>query len=114
MEAPLPSGDPHLLHQREGRRLGFAALVLYWTSPSLTKEEQNDILFALQSLRATGSGTDSQEILSRLGSLFGDSAANWIDVDFSSWGSGPVERERFALLRQAIASRRVLHSPIAV
>ena len=106
VEALSQAGIP--IYSTKGRGGGLGLLPGFVLDKSLlTKEEQNDILFALQSLQATG-GTDSQEILSRLGSLFGDSAANWIDVDFSSWGSGPVERERFALLRQAIVGRRVL------
>ncbi len=93
VEAPLPSGDPHLLHQREGGGFGFAArFCIGQVPPDQGGAKRHPLRLAeLAGHRRYG----QPRILSRLGSLFGDSAANWIDVDFSSC-SGPVERERFA------------------
>lgn len=106
VESLSQAGIP--IYSTKGRGGGLGLLPGFVLDKSLlTKEEQNDILFALQSLKATG-GAENGEVLTRLGNLFGGAAADWIDVDFSSWGSGPVERQRFALLRQGIIGRRVL------
>jgi predicted DNA-binding transcriptional regulator YafY len=73
----------------------------------LSHEEQDEILFALQSLEKTGaSGTG--ELLERLGGLFRHKSADWIKVDFSDWGSGGAGKETFDLIRQGILKRRLL------
>lgn len=73
----------------------------------LTDKEQNEILYALQSLSAA-QFPDSNEIFSKLSSLFRKNSANWIEVDFSSWGSGQQQKELYALLKQAILEQKVI------
>ena len=53
----------------------------------LTGAEQDEILFALQSLKAT-SASQNSEVFSRLSGLFRKETVDWIDVDFSCWGTG--------------------------
>ncbi len=71
----------------------------------LSEAEQNEILFALQSLRATSPDADTH-VLSRLHALFQKTGPDWIDVDLSHWGSGPDEREKFRVLKTGILDRR--------
>lgn len=73
----------------------------------LTEEEQNEILFGLQSLTATHAA-DSGLVLSKLSSLFQKDEINWIGVDFSHWGSGEIEKEMFGRLKTAILQSRVI------
>lgn len=73
----------------------------------LTSEEQSEILSALQSLQAVGAA-EAQKVLGRLSGLFGREQMDWIDVDFSDWGGGPVEKEEFRLIKSAILNRRIL------
>lgn len=40
--------------------------------------------------------------------LFQRTPADWIDVDFSGWGHGPQEREKFLRIKQAVLESRVL------
>ena len=71
-----------------------------------TDKEQNEILFALQSLKATDIEVDL--ILSKLSTLFKKSNTNWLEVDFSRWGYRGIDTKRFNLLRQGILNKQVV------
>lgn len=74
----------------------------------LTETQQNEILFALQSLQAAHAD-DGNEILERLRGMFRrQTVGDWIDIDFSHWGSGVQEREKFRLLKKAVLEKRVI------
>ena len=72
----------------------------------LSQEQQDEILFALQATLATG-GTE-KETLTRLSTLFRREGGDWLEVDFTDWGSGSMERENFALVKQAVLKRSPL------
>lgn len=71
---------------------------------TLTEEEQNQILLALQSLNAA-SHAEAGDALTKLSALFQKSDADWIEVDFSRWGQGAGDNAKFTLLKQAIIGR---------
>lgn len=73
----------------------------------LSKQEQNEILMSLQSLNAA-KFPDIEPILNKLSALFKKQGVNWIDVDFSHWGSNDSEREKFNLLKRAILNGNVV------
>jgi len=73
----------------------------------LSDKEQDEILFALQSL-SVAQFPDSDEVFSKLSSLFRKNSTNWIEVDFSSWGSGLKQKELYALLKRAILEHKVI------
>lgn len=73
----------------------------------LSDEEQNQLLFAIQSLQATDQ--QMEMLLSKLGAVFKKNRTNWIEVDFSRWGLGRVDNAKFELLKDAILGKRVLH-----
>ena len=73
----------------------------------ISAEEQEQILFALKSM-ASVKNVDAGATLSKLQSLFNRSSADWIDIDFSNWGSPASERQLFTEIKQAILSKRVL------
>ena len=73
----------------------------------LSAREQDEILYALQSLRATGAERDGA-LLTRLSALFRREAVDWIDADFSDWGDTGERRALFSLLKAAILEQRVL------
>ena len=70
----------------------------------LSREEQDEILFALQATLATGGGTEG-DTLARLSALFRREGDGWLEVDFTDWGSGAQERENFALVKRSILAR---------
>ena len=73
----------------------------------ISEEEQNQILFSLQSMFATELiSTDS--LLGKLQSLFSGTNKDWIDVDFSRWGHSEEDNEKFEMLKNAILSERMV------
>ena len=73
----------------------------------LSQAQQDEILFALQAVLATG-GAAEGETLSRLSALFRREGDGWLEVDFTDWGSGAAERENFSLVKRAVLERRRL------
>ena len=71
----------------------------------LSQSQQDEILFALQAVQATGGG---EEALSRLSALFRREGGDWLEVDFTDWGSGAAERENFSLVKGAVLERKPL------
>lgn len=73
----------------------------------LSEEGQDQILTALKSLEAVGM-SEHGELLSQLSGLFKKEPADWLEVDFESWGSVPGEKELFELCREAVLKHRLL------
>lgn len=73
----------------------------------LSPAQQDELLFALRAVLATG-GAEAEDALSRLSALFRREGSDWLEVDFTDWGSGDLERENFSLVKRAILERRVL------
>ena len=71
----------------------------------LSRQEQGDILAALQSLSATNYPMD-RRVMGKLAALFGRTEQPWIDVDFSDWSD--QHRDVFTLLRAAIMEKRAV------
>ena len=73
----------------------------------LSEKEQNEILMSLQSLKATRF-LNVEPVLKRLSTIFNKENPNWIDVDFSTWGSDNNEKEKFNILKIAILSAKTV------
>lgn len=73
----------------------------------LSEQEQNEILISMQSLNAARYPS-TQQVLDKLCALFNKSNTNWIEVDFSHWGSDGSERNKFNLLRNAIINNTTI------
>lgn len=74
---------------------------------TISKEEQEQILFALQGLALTEQ-VEEKELLSKLQALFQNTKTGWIEVDFSRWGSGKSEKDQFVFIKEAILQHKVL------
>lgn len=72
----------------------------------LSDDEQNQILFAIQSLSAAGQPANG--LLAKLGAAFQKAATNWIEVDFSRWGFRRTDNQKFEQLKTAIWAKRLL------
>lgn len=72
----------------------------------LSDEEQNQLLFAVQSLKAVDQSVDG--LLSKLGGAFRKPLQDWIIVDFSRWGLKQVDSVRFETIKNAILTKQVL------
>ncbi len=105
VEALSAAGVP--VYTSPGKGGGIALLSGYTLDKALlSDEEQNQILFAIQSLRATEQETGA--LLSKLGVVFRKPPVSWIEVDFSRWGFGRVDHNRFETLKDAILQRKAL------
>ena len=73
----------------------------------LSEKEQNEIIMSLQSLNAM-KFLDVEPVLKRLSTIFNKESTNWIDVDFSQWGSDDSEKEKFNIIKTAIISTKMV------
>lgn len=100
------SGVP--VYSAKGRHGGIRLMEGFVLERSLLSEsQQEDILLALQSLGAAQYG-DMSRVLSQLGALFHKETFDWLQVDFSPWGSGPQSKQAFEQLKKAVAGRQVI------
>jgi len=72
----------------------------------LSDEEQNQILFAIQSLQAADQNVGG--LLQKLGTAFRKTNTNWIEVDFSRWGMRRTDNLKFEQLKKAILEKRIM------
>ena len=94
------------LYTTKGRGGGIALLENFVLDKStMTEQEQNQILVALQSL-PKGGKENVKQTLEKYSSFFQKSHENWIQVDFLDWGE---EREAiFEVLKKAIIEKKVI------
>lgn len=71
---------------------------------TLSDQEQDQILLALQSLASTRQ-VDTDDVLSKLGALFQKADASWIEVDFSRWGNMAPDTKKFEQLKRAVLQK---------
>lgn len=96
------------IYTTQGKGGGINLLNEYVLNKSLLSEnEQNEILFALQSLNATQS-IKTEKTLSKLSGLFNKNNTNWIEVEFSPWGSDKNQKLQFNNLKDAIINHKVI------
>jgi len=67
----------------------------------LSKDEKQEILTALQSMNTT-QGIHNSQTLQKLSGLFHLDSENWLEVDFSRWGSKDLDNKKFNALKSAI------------
>lgn len=71
----------------------------------LSEEEQNQILFALQSVKKIA-GQEEEKVLNKLSMIFNKNIEDWIKIDFSNWGKDRKKEEQFEKIKTAILSRK--------
>ena len=92
----------------QGKGGGISLLDDYILDKSLLSEkEQNEILYALQSL-SVAKAPESDDVLERLNHLFNKNKTSWIEVDFSPLGSDEKKSYQFTIIKDAILSHRII------
>lgn len=71
---------------------------------AFSEEEQRQLLLALKALP----GAEGDAVLTKLSALFRREEEDWLQVNLSRWGDTQWDNQRFRLLRQAIAQRRMV------
>ncbi|WP_141433910.1 YafY family protein [Bacillus sp. 03113] len=96
------------IYTNRGKGGGISLIDDFILNKSIFSEkEQNEILIGLQSLSAV-KFPEIESVLTKLSLIFNKQGKNWIEVDFSNWGSDDREREKFNLLREAILNKTVV------
>lgn len=96
------------IYASQGKGGGISLLDDYILNRSvLSEKEQDEILFALQSLTIT-QNPETDKVLSKLSSLFNKDKASWIEVDLSPWGSDKNRLCEFTILKNSILDHQVI------
>lgn len=103
VEALGAAGIP--VYAEKGKGGGIRLLDNYVIKKSLLSEkEQVNLLASLQGMNVLN-GPEVDPVLRKLATLFKKKDADWIEVDFSHWGGGIDEREKFNDLKNAILGK---------
>ena len=97
------------VYTNKGSGGGISLLENYVLNRSLiTEHERDSLLLALKTLQATRY-PEIEVILGKIGALFKNApSADWVQIDFSPWGSGPNEENKFLNIKRAIIECRVV------
>jgi predicted DNA-binding transcriptional regulator YafY len=97
------------VYTNKGSYGGISLLENYVLNRSLiTEHERDSLLLALKTLQATRY-PEIDTTLEKIGALFKNSApADWVKIEFSPWGSGPNEENKFLDIKRAILKSKVV------
>lgn len=96
------------IYTSQGKGGGISIMDNYVLNKALiSEEEQNQIIFALQSLAVT-QRLDGGDVLGKLQSLFEKTDTNWIKVDFSRWGNSQGDKAKFDTIKNAIIHKQAI------
>jgi predicted DNA-binding transcriptional regulator YafY len=96
------------IYTSQGRGGGISILDDYVLNKSLlSDDEQKEILIGLQSLKAANY-PDIKTLDKKLGALFSKNKQSWIEVDFSHWGSGNEEKDKFQILKNSVLNKNTV------
>jgi len=99
---------PVPVYTNKGSSGGISLLEDYTLNKALlTDHERDSLLLALKTLQAT-KYPEIEGILEKIGAVFRKAAANWVRIDFSPWGSGPNEENKFLDIKRAIFEFKVI------
>lgn len=106
IETLCQAGIP--IYTNKGKGGGISLMEHFVLNKSvLSDQEQKDILSSLEGLKATNY-IETDQVLSKLNSLFGNKNVDWIEVDFSYWNSKDEDKLKFKQLKDAILNHKVI------
>ncbi len=93
----------------KGNGGGISLLEDYSLNKTLISEHESEsLLLALKTLQVT-KYPEVDTVLDKIGAVFKNKdSADWVYIDFSPWGSGPNEYNKFIDIKKAILERRVI------
>lgn len=94
------------IYMSKGKDGGISILEEYILNKSiLSEEEQNQILFALQSLEKMDGQTE-KAVLEKMSTIFNKKVTDWIKIDFSNWSSS--KENTFQIIKSAILNKQLV------
>lgn len=94
------------IYMSKGKDGGISILEEFVLNKSiLSEEEQNQILFALQSLEKINGQTE-KDVLEKMSTIFNKKVTDWIKIDFSSWSSS--KENTFQIIKLAILNKQLV------
>lgn len=106
VETLAAAGIP--IYATRGKGGGISLMEGYVLNKSLiSKAEQREILFALKGLAAV-QNEDAEKVLLKLQRFFNAAEMNWIEVDFSRWGGGAKDRQKFETIKNGILQKTAI------
>lgn len=103
------SGSGVPVFTNKGNGGGISLLEDYSFNKTLiSQEESESLIFALKTLQAI-KYPEADNILNKIGAIFKNAnSTNWVDIDFSPWGSRPNESNKFTDIKRSILERKVI------
>jgi len=97
------------VYTKKGSGGGISILPEFTMDKSIFSEkEQGEIISALHSLKAV-KYSEADSVINKLEAIFKNTDNyNWVEVDFSYWGSGEEEKNKFNSLKSSILSNNVV------
>lgn len=102
------SGVP--VYMTKGKGGGISLIEEYSIDKTiLSKEDKESLIVALKTLQAT-KYPEINSVVNKIGSIFGEqNFANWIEIDFTEWGSNFNEDDKFTKIKEAILRRNTIN-----
>lgn len=97
------------VYMNKGNRGGIALLDNYAIHRTLISEQESEsLLLAVKTLQAT-QYPEMDMVLEKMGAIFKNASEHdWVEVDFSYWGSVPNEKNKFNNIKRAMLQRKVI------
>ncbi|XFO65249.1 hypothetical protein SPSIL_013580 [Sporomusa silvacetica DSM 10669] len=97
------------VYMNKGNGGGIYLLENYAINRTLiSTQESESLLLAIKTLQAT-QYPELDMVLEKMGAIFKNvSNYDWVEVDFSPWGSMPNEKNKFNDIKQALLQRKVI------
>ncbi|BBB92524.1 HTH domain protein [Methylomusa anaerophila] len=97
------------VYMNKGHGGGIYLLEDYTLSKALISDKESEnLLLAVKTLQAT-QYPEMNAILEKMGALFKKLPSHdWVEVDFSPWGSSPNEQNKFNDIKRAMLNRNVI------
>lgn len=96
------------IYATQGKGGGISILNDYTLDKFLfSEQEQEQMLTALQGMIAT-TEENSNELLTKLSSIFQIKSTNWIEVDFSDWAHRTPQQDTFNIIKEAIFQKKTI------
>lgn len=97
------------VYTNKGSKGGISLLEDYALNKAIFNEHESDsLMLALKTLQAT-KYPQLDGILDKMGALFKNNMhADWVNIEFSQWGSGPNDDNKFVDIKNAILGQKVI------